>query len=64
MAMYIPTNKKTGVSYPAISEDDRKAYEAEGSAVRGKFTFKEVKDTAQKAPPPIEAKQVPKKEED
>ena len=64
MAMYIPTNKKTGVSYAAISEDDRKAYEAEGSAVRGKFTVKEVKDRAQKEATPREDKEVTKKEEE
>jgi hypothetical protein len=61
---WIPTNKRTGVKYPAISQEEKDAYESPNSAVKGKYTFQEVKQTAQSAPPPIEAKPVTKKEEE
>jgi hypothetical protein len=60
---YIPKNKKTGIEYPAISQEEKDAYEAPTSAVKGKYAFRPVAGAkpAPIAPPPIEAKPVKEK---
>lgn len=57
--MWIPTNKKTGVTYPPISDKDKEWYETD-PALKSKYTFKksEEKSQAKEVVEPTEAKKV------
>ena len=58
--MWIPTNKKTGKVYPAITDAEKDAWEAT-LAIRGKYTYRKIPDQ-KPIPAPVEAKAVAKKE--
>lgn len=54
--MWIPTNKRTGVIYPAISDQEKQFYETD-PALKGKYTFKrQVEKMPKEVAEPVEAK--------
>lgn len=58
MAQWIPTNKKTGMSYPAISDEEKAAYLAD-PLLSTKYNFQIVPGSERpKIAPPVEAKKV------
>lgn len=64
MAQWIPKNKKTGVVYPAISDQEKSAYLAD-PLLSTRYSFSLVPGSDKvSAPPPIEAKREPKETEE
>lgn len=57
---YIPVNIKTGIRYPAISEEEKKKWEADPSingGARKRYRFEAVPEPkGAPAPAPVEAK--------
>jgi hypothetical protein len=53
--MWIPTNKKTGIRYPPITDAEKAKYEADPN-LKGKYNFEAVSQSARIAPLPAEAK--------
>lgn len=61
--LYIPINKTTGERYPAINDEQKKAYDND-PVIRPKYRYEVVPGSEkQPAPAPVEAKKVVATEE-